>query len=862
MSKFSKGFFLLASSAALCLSGCSDDSPWSGSDSTGGIHLNLETDGRIMKHSTKADDTMSPVVPDGNAFAISLNHVDGSYSKSWTNIEAFNNEESFPIGDYKINASYGDISREGFALPCFMAEEDVHVAPGDNTEVSMVATLANSMVSIRYNDDFINNFPHYSAAVQTPGNDWVVFGQNESRPAYVDPSADGNTKVSITMFNKKNEKVTVEPAKFKILPRRHYIVTINAVGNVSQGNMTLQVEFEEDVVSESVEISLSDELFTAPAPEIKPKNFTVGQPLTFIANEELNCDPQFDILAFAGFEEVTMNVVGPDSYNPIFGKSVEFLSADDITRKNMENVGVIVSGLYPVSGLMAVINIKKYLEQVPPGDYKITLQAKDKLTRLSDPVVLTAKVNPLIMDVSLAQDVKYRANEIQIIVASNSLHFANNLVFDLTDANGNAINAEVTSISDTTVDGYACAKKCILSTDPVVTTEINAKVSCGRMDQTLFIDVVDPDYDVEVDAFAKYVVFRVSAPYDPDLENDLVAHLGIYNGDDRVDESRIIRNTEKNLIIIKTPESAGNTFNTIKTKLGLFVKNIPAFTLETVVQLPNSAFETKGRNIKFDNIQVGGKYNVTVIGISQDYTNTSSINRFEPSGWSTVNDETAYANSNPKNTWFVVPSTYMDNGAVVIRSVGYNHNGTVPPTSGGNMNSNYYCENSPSQNDLLKKAGELFLGTAQNKGIGFDSRPSSLSFDYKYTTAGERGQVDIVVYDEDNKVIANNTEYLDLTVGDEFVRKTVNLPSYPFGKKAKKIFVSFRSTREGVTPGIVIPTGSELNDGIINFRGNRTVAENAYKSVAVGSELTIDNVSLGYDVITDNFNASRRKGKR
>ncbi|MDE6007462.1 MAG: DUF4493 domain-containing protein [Muribaculaceae bacterium] len=862
MSKFSKGLLLFTSVAALGLAACSDESPWSGSDSVGGIHLNLETDGRIMKHATKSDDSMSPVVPDGNAFAIALNHVDGSYSKSWSNIEAFNNEESFPIGDYKINATYGELGREGFGLPCFMAEEDVHVAPGANAEVSMVATLANSMVSIRYNDDFINNFPQYSAAVQTPGKDWVVFSQNETRPAYMDPSEDGNTKVSITMFNKNNEKVTIEPAKFKIQPRRHYIVTINAVGNISQGNLALQVEFEEDVVSESVEINLTDELFSSPAPEIKPKNFTVGQPVTFIANEELSSDPQFDIFSFGGFEEVTMNVAGPSNYTPIFGKSVEFLSADDVTRKNMEHVGVNVSGLYPVSGLMAVINIKKYLEQVPAGDYTITLQAKDKLTRLSDPVVLTAKVNPFVMDVTQGGDVPYRTKEIEVIVASNSTHFANNLIFDLRDKYDNPLTFEVKSIEDASVEGYASAKKCTLVTDPVVVEEVLVHVSCGRAENTLTIDVVDPEYNVEVDAFAKHVILRVSAPQDPDLENDLVDNLVIYSGSKVVESSRIIRNKERNLIVIKDTDPDAD-YKNVRTVLGSFVKVLPTISTESDTDVENGDFVNRGTHIQFNNINVGGSYKA---GTTITRTLTVNINRYEPYGWTSVNALTASSKANPLNTWFVVPSTYMENGAVVIRSVGYNLRGTVPATT--SKTGVFWCTNSPTDDQLNKAAGELFLGNyslndnltpVRSNGKGFSSRPSNLSFDYKYTPLnGERAQATIIVYDASGNVIVSEKRFLSATPDMEKV--TIPLKEYPFGVKADKIFVGFRSTEEGVTPSIHIPTGQ---DALKEDHGlGTTLEENTYHALATGSVLIIDNVALGYDDITPVFNAPRRKVKR
>ena len=110
MKKYQQGLLLLALLPGLGLTSCSDDNPWSGSDDMGGIALNLESDARLMRHSTRADDTNCPIVPDANAFGIRLSKSDKSYDKEWSSLEGFNKEEGFPIGDYTIEAVYGDMN--------------------------------------------------------------------------------------------------------------------------------------------------------------------------------------------------------------------------------------------------------------------------------------------------------------------------------------------------------------------------------------------------------------------------------------------------------------------------------------------------------------------------------------------------------------------------------------------------------------------------------------------------------------------------------------------------------------------------------------------------------------------------------
>ena len=75
--------------------------------------------------------------------------------------------------------------------------------------------------------------------------------------------------------------------------------------------------------------------------------------------------------------------------------------------------------------------------------------------------------------------------------------------------------------------------------------------------------------------------------------------------------------------------------------------------------------------------------------------------------------------------------------------------------------------------------------------------------------------------------------------------KTIELPKYAFGKKAAKLYISFRSTKAGTTPAINIPSGSALNEG--TGKNGTTLSANTYHAFAKGSELTIDNVKVSYD---------------
>lgn len=862
MKNYQKGLLLLALVPGLGLTGCGDESPWSGSDQMGGIALNLESDGRLMRHGTRADDTQCPIVPDANAFGIKLTKSDNTYSKTWSSLEGFNKESEFPIGDYTIEASYGDVTEQGFERPCFKGTNTLHVSPGTTTPVNVTATLANAMVTMRYTDAFLANYSTYSAAIETPNHsEPVLFPQGETRSAFIDPTGEGYTELVLTLTNDQGQTVNLRPAKFVAQPRRNYVITVNVTGNVSKGDAVLEIGFEEEVTKETITISLGDELFTSPAPEVRPVNFTTGTAIDLMEYDELVVSPQFDLYAFGGFREVNLKVANTNgTYMPAFGSNVNLVNADATTQAQLADAGVKVSGLFRNPDKMAVVNVKNFLGNLPAGEYSVKVEVVDALGRLStetveNPVELTATVTKTEYSIISAGNIDYLANEAQVVVNTNSQQLKNRIKFRVN-------NAEAT-VKSVTEGGAAPAPKrtrtraelpytytYTLDVPQATTASVAVESSYGKLKATANVTVNGPAYEVVSDAFARFAVFGIETD-NAEMKEYLTKNLTVYNGSAAVTPGNITRDVQNGFITVKGL-SAGRAYEGYSLKLNdVFEKPVPSFTTEAEVAVPNGDFGTAGRRIQIGGLMVGGEYKVDAGIIKGTYHHTSSIDRTEPEGWATVNDLTAYTNSSNKNTWFIVPSMFLDNGVSVIRSVGYNHNGTTPSTSGGQFNIKYYCENAPSSAQLEKAAGELFLGSYSYdgtehriKGTAFSSRPLSVSFDYKYIPVnGEQAQADVEVIDESGSVLASGLMLLSASA--DMQNKTIRLSNYVFGKKASKLYINFRSTKSGATPAINIPSGGSLDEG--QGLGNKTISANGYKAFAKGSELTIDNVKVSYD---------------
>lgn len=864
MKRFLQWPLLLALAPVLAITGCNDDNPWSGSDQMGGIALNLESDGRLM-HNTRADDTMCPFVPDVNEFGVSLTKSDNSYSKNWDSFDAFDQEKEFPIGDYTIEAKYGDLATQGFEYPCFKGSNTVHVSPGATTPVTVAATLANAMVSVRYTDAFTAIYPNHSAAIKTAGHDErVIFAKDETRPAFIDPSGNEDVRLEVTFANDQGKTVTVEPAKFKASPRHHYVITVNATGNVTKGDMELDIQFSEEVATEIIKITLGDDLFESPAPEVRATNFTSGTPIEMMEYDELSVSPQFDIYSFAGFQEVTLDVATEEgTYEPSFGKSVELVGASETVQALLANEGVKVSGIFKNPGKMAVVNVKDFLGKLPAGKYSVQVTAKDAMGRISTetvsdtsngPVTLKANVAKTEYTIKSAGNIDYMAEELSVVVNTNSEQLKDRIKFSI----GNK-NLEIKSVTASASAGapYPYTYTYVLPVPSATTETVQVESNYGKMNATVPVSVNGPAYSVTVDAFAKFAVFRIDTD-DAEMKQFLTNNLDIFNGNAGVTPANVIRDEANGMIRIKGL-SANTQYDAYKLKInGSFEKTIPAFTTEAAADVPNGNFSENGDHIYFSNIFTGGKFRA---GVPPDYQFKTTIDRYAPSGWATLNAKTAYSGSNPLNTWFVVPSTYLDNGVCIVRTVGYSHNGTLPSTDSWT----FATYNRKAPGDLDISEGVLFLGTYsfdgsehRDNGVAFSSRPMTLTFDYKYAPLKKhQAQADIHVYDASGAVIAENIEYL--SESSDMKSVTIRIPEYPFGKKAAKLYVRFRSMRDNTQPALNTPSGSQLEQSGHNGL-SPNIPTNEYVAFAQGSVLTLDNVKLGYtDDVTVTAAPRRRK---
>lgn len=861
-----KTYGVLALSLLAGLASCSDENPWMGEAGHGAIKLNLTADGHVDQAApaTRAADAVFDV-PDAADFSIHLSHSDGSLLQ-FENLDHFKRTESFKTGAYSMRVFYGRLEDQGFNLPYFEGTETFNVLEGRTTEVSVEAKVANSLVSISYTDEFKNYLSDYSTVIQSGGYDPVTFVGDEDRAAFVAP---GEVNVTVSFTNPQGQGVTIQPASFVARPGVHHRLKYN-VNADGVGNRQLEVLIDDSLEEEEVVIDLSDELFSAPEPSVVAKGFGSDSPIEFLAGSTSTEPYRFNVISYGGLKEVNLSIASNNGMSFPFGSSIDLLKATPEQQQQLKDFGFDIRGIFKNPDRMAYVDFTGALKNLEPGEYTITVQAKDQLTRSSLPV--SAKINAVEATLS-AEPLGALAglNLGSVRVDYYGTNPAADLSFMAYSSAGMWVEAPIKNTSEQSLTrSLETHRYDITITLPDTERDrIPVKVYLyGKEKAQVELEVTEPEFSLQADPYATRAMIKV-VPADPDMTSVLTETMRLYV-EGGSGNTVLSRDLERGIILLDgfQPSSSYTVRGTLLPALGADAPSVQ-FTTESPASLPDVA--ATGNSFKYENVDAGGVYYYKfLIGIPRrdNYMqNWTTISFTEPEGWTTVNRKTCYpgskyANSNASkvyggesdhlgmNTWYCVPSTFLSDGGVTLRSVAHDPDGREIPLDDHDIQvKTKYSANAPTY-FAYRSAGELFLGSysfdglteTRTKGVPFSSRPSSLSFDYVYTpVAGEVGLAEVEVYDASGVVIARGSA--DIASGSS--TGTVTLSGYEnFGKKAAKIYVGFRSTK-GSDVSAPVPADFVDVSNTTSLNGN-SIPENSYKSLCVGSQLVLKNVKLNY----------------
>lgn len=816
----------------LTTASCSDSNPWMDNDQTGGIAPIVKTNLSVSTAiSTRAEEEINGPAPE--EFSLRISKSDGSYSKEWKSIATFSEDEGLRSGDYIVEAFYGDKTEEGAAKPAFYGFSNVKVLPGEVTPVEIETELSNSMVSVEYTDAFRNYFKDWSIQLHSDkGNAYVDVPATQTEPTYLHP---GRVSVTVNFTKWDGTQSSIQPASFTAEARHHYYVKLD-VNNGDAHSAKLIITFDDALSEDPIIIDLND-LGNAPAPELLA---SATAPVEVLQGTR-SADPmKFTITAYGGLAEANISVAS-DNWTPRLGKAFNLCGLNASQQAQVAADGFDVVGIFGNASKMAVVDMSGVVSLLPSGTHTVTMQVKDALTQVSEPVSMTVTVVPV--ELSLVSVEPYTLNTTKAVVniTYNGVNPKEDLLFKATNDNGVDEECKIVKVETTNKGSgaYPVNSYCIELQVPAcfrgIPIRLYQKAAPTVKRGELTAKAAAPAFDIETDVYATSMLVRAT---DVAYRNHL--HIDLNGTEYTPGADGVVR--------IKNLTAA--TEYPIKATLGDadFVDK-GSVTTEAAAPVPNGDFAQTQQTINENPINSGGKWS-NLTHWRKIYTETS-INVYEPTGWASVNKKTCYEGSRNKNTWFMVPSTFMEGTAVVLRSVAYDHNGqNIQETT--HTNTDVSNRNAPDNFESLasRTAGELFLGTYsfdgtehRTNGIAFSSRPKELIFNCKEynTPAGDdHGIAEVTIYASDGSVVASGKEIITATKSGDI---TIQLTYSEFSnKKAAKLEIRFRSS-ESEIPKIRIPNGTDLVDKNLN---NLTVSANEYKALSTGSVLKISNVRFTY----------------
>lgn len=809
---------------------CSDNYVPS-TDTDGSIIVSVDLNKEVLASKAAAPAKAPDSRADAKAVSaadlqLKLSSLTGDFQRDLGTVASFNAPVEVPVGKHTLEATYGDISREGYDLPYYYGSAPVEVFENKTTTVSCTAMLGNSMVRAEFSEAFKAYFTSYSLSFHSTLGNEIAFDR-EGESIYMNPGAITGT---IEIVKPNGTRATLQPVSFTAEPRHSYLLQFDYnSGEIGDGVLT--ITYDDTLAQEEVVIDLSDAILNAPAPRLQAEGFTDGEALTILDGETPAAKPRITAIAQGGVQSVILTTSSVYLESQGWPKEIDLVSGDASTLARMQALGLRMGGMERPER-MAVVDFAGLLSKIPhlegaDNTSTFSVQVRDKNSKVAEkPVGFSVTVNPLSLSVNRVAPLEDYATTCEMYVNFNG-----------TDISG--IKVE-TSNERGTWDVTPCTAAAApgeegvyLLTFTVPSTEADIPVRLSIGSKTLLVTVKhSPNpYSLSLMADGAFgwqagvqVVYTAPAnsarrhARSAETPDNVTFELSADNGKTWT-AAASAKLAEANRYLVKGLTS-GKSYTLRATCDGVKSKAL-SFTTETGEQLPNANMDTWYRT--------DGIKGVSGVFWWHYYPAASA----EGGAWSTMNplttsftgtrDYTAYCNFSGTHE----TDDARSGKAAAIETVGW----------GANAAQAWWTD---SKNITV---GQLYLGSynsstqAPDYGYAFTARPRSVEFWYHYRAknSADFGRAWVKVLDASGNVLA--TAQLDLPAVESYTRQALdleNLYAAPFAKAASLQLTFLSSGYEGVE--------SQNNSDWLD----RPAFANLTDGRFTGSSLYIDDITLNY----------------
>jgi hypothetical protein len=821
----------VAASVALCsllLAGCSDSvQPYAEGYGTISPIVSLDASVVASKQAARSRAALSELSVEDLKLTLT-SALTGDVSE-FQGVSNFPTDQPWSVGDYTLTASYGDVTDEGFEKPALNGATTFTVEDGETSDVSLTASLQNTMVTVKYSDAFKNYMTAYGAELHSSGGSYIEYSDTETRPAYLRP---GKVTLNATFTKPSGVSATIEAASFTAEAKHSYVVTLDLSSET--GTPKLSVEFDELVEQEDVTVDISDLVLSTPAPAVTPSGFTADETISVVEGSTLSNPTIFNILAQGSIASATLTTSSTSLLAQGWPAEIDLANCSATQQAQLTAMGLKAVGLFRNPDMMAQLDLTNVLSKISPvtNDANdnlstFTLEVKDKNGKVSH-VSFSVKVEQVA--ISLSYSGAYTGEDtIDLTCSFNGSNLADNVKVQYLNDFGGWSDAEIVSVA---AQSRSRAVSSNLYTIKIKTPSVSRALQFravygSKTSETVAVSVVNFELAIASNnVYAKHALLTVNTPDD---NNSSAASIA--------SKCKVYLSTDNgNTYAIATSSTDGSQYVTVsglnaestylaRVEVNGIKSNSVSLTTEAAPQLPNSGMESWYTEQPFSKYQL-----LYYAGSSSSDCAWGTMNNLTTSTGGSGNSWTSYGGTAYRATSGTKSTSDAKTGslAALIRTVGWGSGNTAAGTAAGT------CSNIT--------AGELYLGSynsstsSPNYGYAFTSRPSALRFNYKYSTVtagnGDYGVAEIKVLDASGNVVASNS--VKITAQGSYASLTVPLTYEANSAKCEQIQVNFKSSGNSAA--------LTKSSTYMTFPAFANYTDGEY----VGSQLYVDDIELVY----------------
>ena len=780
-------------------------------------------------------------------------------------------EIELEAGAYSVEVSKGTKTAAAFNSPYFSGKQDFTIVKDMTTPVEVTASMENSRVTVDFSDDFVETYTDYTLSFKTNKMTLpLVYEKGEYRPMYFQADASG-TKLTIGMELVNVYGKDVQYTATTTIKQKQWTKLTVRTDEKGLNGVAIDVVLN-DETKETVYVNIGIPDFMEQlkgAPSISSSFFnwdgkeTMTEP-TILDPKDANTFigiPDIYVLAGGKVDKAILSVT-KDGESVL---NIDFANLEEEKKAELESLyafglpetikGQMSFGFNP-TGLLNSLKPEKDVN----AEYIISLSVTDALPKSNTTnklvkITLNKPKAPTFSNLNEISGTVGKFDDSSSEQRTLTIDYGSNLVacsFELKKNNVTVIDgyvdfesSKVVNNDGNVIDGLIWNQKEKSATfglnavwlntldlgSYILTVEVEDEAGY-KLSHDITLNIAGFEWDTEQgDLFAKYMFLRIKPAGSTSLD---LAKLKFINKDDQT----IIATGEK----CKTDETgvayfvwnkltSGTTYRVIAEYEGVQISK--EFSTETEFQIPDSGFDEEWTknvidavSLKIEWLPIPSWIDGMPIDVWLPYQTEN--NAF----WNTSNINTTAASTAQGTAYYIQYSGVQRvNSAVELTTIGHGKGSTFT-----------YFANKVGGEPAEVTPATLYSVSYENgslvEGHKIPSRPSKLSFDYKYAP-----------YDSDQFVVS---VVLETSLGEELVNKKIQIASVQSEWKRGEIFDFSDYLKDSTLRGkkadrIKIRFESGTNKSYYGIHGDKGNWSGNVDSKWVGSVLTLDNIKLIYD---------------